>query len=313
MSGQVWYTNSLGGYMFAPNLSKKLRIGLVPMCKFRQFADIKEGAVGLHKGATFHWDVFSKVVTKGTTLTETDTMPETNFKVTQGTMTIVEAGNSVPYTGLLDNLSELPLTNIINNVLKADAAEVFDDMVSAEFNKTPLRVVPTAGTNTEAITLTTNGTATLTNSVPLGKEHVKSIADMMRERNIPGYTDSDYYALAHPTTLRKFKNDLEPVKAYTPMGMTEIKSGETGRYEGCRFAEQTNRAKETFAAGQSNWCFFFGGDTVAEGIAIPEEMRGKIPTDYGRSKGVAWYFLGGYALNHTAADQARVIKWDSAG
>lgn len=312
MAGQVWYTNSLGGYMYAPNLSKKLRMALTPMCKFRQFADIKEGAVGLHKGQTFHWDVFSKVATKGTTLTETNTMPETNFTVTQGTMTIVEAGNSVPYTGLLDNLSEIPLTSIINNVLKQDAAEVFDDMVSAEFNKTPLRVVPTAGTDTAAVTLTTNGTATLTNNVALGAAHVKTIVDMMRERNIPGYIESDYYALAHPTTLRPFKDDLESVKQYTEMGLKEIKSGEVGRYEGCRFAEQTNRAKEAFTNAKSNWCFFFGGDTVAEGIAIPEELRGKIPTDYGRSKGVAWYFLGGYALNHTSATQARVVKWDSA-
>lgn len=33
-------------------------------------------------------------------------------------------------------------------------------------------------------------------------------------------------------------------------------------------------------------------DTVAEGLVIPEEMRGQIPTDYGRQKGVAWYYLG---------------------
>lgn len=313
MAGQVWFTNSLGGYMSAPNLSKKLRMALQNVCKFRQFADIKEGAVGLHKGKTFHWDVFSKVATKGTTLIETDTMPETNFTVTQGTMTMVEAGNSVPYTGLLNDLSELPLTSIINNVLKNDAAEVFDDMVSAEFDKTPLRVLPTSGTDTAAVTLFTNGTVTGTNNVALGKEHVKTIVDMMRERTIPGYTDSDYYALAHPTTLRPFKNDLEPVKAYTPQGFAEIKSGEVGRYEGCRFAEQTNKAKETFASGKSNWCYFFGGDTVAEGIAVPEEMRGKIPGDYGRSRGIAWYFLGGYALVHSSAAQARVVKWASQG
>jgi hypothetical protein len=29
-------------------------------------------------------------------------------------------------------------------------------------------------------------------------------------------------------------------------------------------------------------------DTVTEGIVIPEEIRGKLPGDYGRSKGVAW-------------------------
>ncbi|MGH2362042.1 MAG: hypothetical protein ACRDGM_16070, partial [bacterium] len=67
----------------------------------------------------------------------------------------------------------------------------------------------------------------------------------------------------------------------------------------------------------SNWAFFFGEDTVAEAIAVPEEMRGKIPTDFGRSRGIAWYYLGGYGLVHpiNSADNsknARIVKWDSA-
>ncbi|MDD5084201.1 MAG: hypothetical protein PHT88_04740 [Candidatus Moranbacteria bacterium] len=54
-------------------------------------------------------------------------------------------------------------------------------------------------------------------------------------------------------------------------------------------------------------------DTVAEAIAVPEEMRGKIPTDYGRSKGIAWYFLGGFGLVHGSDQtQSRIIKWASA-
>jgi hypothetical protein len=63
--------------------------------------------------------------------------------------------------------------------------------------------------------------------------------------------------------------------------------------------------------------FFFGDDTVAEAIAVMEEMRGKIPGDYGRSKGVAWYYLGGFGLVHqldsgTSSLNARILKWDSA-
>ena len=37
----------------------------------------------------------------------------------------------------------------------------------------------------------------------------------------------------------------------------------------------------------SDWAFFFGADTVAEAIVVPEEIRAKIPTDFGRSKGIA--------------------------
>jgi len=89
MSGQLWVTNSLGGFMYSLNLSKKLRIALRPVTKFRQFADVKDAAhQGLNKGDTFHWNVYSKAATKGGSLLETNTMPETNFTITQGTMTI---------------------------------------------------------------------------------------------------------------------------------------------------------------------------------------------------------------------------------
>lgn len=313
MAGQIWLTNTLGGYMWSPNLSKVLRMALQPLVKFRQFADIKDAAVqGKGKGQEYHWNVYSNVATQGTTLTETSTMAETNFTITQGTMTITEYGNSVPYTGKLDDLSEQPVREIIQKVLKNDAKKTLDQAAFDQFNATPLRVIPTGGTDTAAVTLYSNGTVTGTNNVGLGKAHVKNIVDLMKERNIPPYEGDDYFAIAHPTTLRPFKNDLESMKVYVQEGFQMIMNGEIGRYESTRFIEQTNINKASWTNAKSNWAFFFGADTVAEGIAIPEEMRGKIPTDYGRSRGIAWYYLGGFGLVHTVAANARVLKWDSA-
>jgi N4-gp56 family major capsid protein len=294
-------------------LSKALRYAVQPLTKFRQFADIKDAAVqGKGKGDTFHWNVYSDVATQGTTLVETTTMAQTNFTITQGTMSITEMGNSVPYSGKLDDLSEHPVKEVIGKVLKNDAKKAFDIAAEAQFRLTPLRVVPTGGTSTSAVTLTTNGTATATNNVALGKDHVKAIVDLMKERNIPPYMSDDYISLAHPTTFRKLKNDLESVHQYVDKGFQMILNGEIGRYEGVRFVEQTNIAKSGFASGASNWAYFFGQDTVAEGIANPEEMRGMIPTDYGRSRGIAWYYLGGFGLVQTQAAQARIVRWDSA-
>jgi len=313
MAGQLWATNSLGGYMYSDRLSKVLRHAVQPLVKFRQFADVKDAAAqGKGKGDTFHWNVYSDVAAQGTVLVETSTMPETNFTITQGTMTITEYGNSVPYTGKLDDLSEHPVKEVINKVLKNDAKKAFDIAAHAQFDATPLRVVPTSGTSTGSVTLTTNGTATATNDIALGKAHVKAIVDLMKERNIPPYMGDDYAALAHPSTFRTLKNDLESVHQYVDAGFQMILNGEIGRYESTRFIEQTNIAKAAWTKAKSTWAFFFGDDTVAEGIAVPEEMRGKIPTDYGRSRGIAWYYLGGFGIVHTAAAQARIVKWDSA-
>lgn len=51
MAGQIWVTNSLGGYMYSDQLSKVLRHAVQPLCKFRQFADVKDAAIqGKGKG-----------------------------------------------------------------------------------------------------------------------------------------------------------------------------------------------------------------------------------------------------------------------
>lgn len=292
-----------------------------------QFCDVKD-AGGKNKGESFTWDTVSNVAVQGGTLVETNTMPETQFTITQGTLTINEMGNSVPYTGKLEALSQFSVAAPVTKALRNDAMKAIDAYAHQQFNRTPLRVVPTTQNSTTAVTLTTNGTATVTNSVAMGKGHVKAIVDVMKERNIPAYTADDYYALAWPTTFRTLKNDLETIHQYTDRGMTMIMNGEIGRYENCRFVEQTNIPRggaadsTTFNAftntsdawnnALSDWCFFFGEDTVAEGIAVPEEIRAKIPTDYGRSKGVAWYALMGFGLVQTGASEARVLKWDSA-
>lgn len=319
MAGQIWVTNSLGGFMFSETLSKILRYSVQPLVKFRQFADVKDAAVqGKSRGDIFHWNIYSDVATAGTSLVETTAMPQTNYTIAQGSMTITEYGNSIPYTGKLDDLSLQPVKEVIGQVLKNDAKKAFDIAAHTQFQAAPLRVVPTGGNSTTALTLTTNGTATLTNNIALQKEHVKLISDLMKERNIPPYTNDDYVAIAHPTTWRRLKNDLEAIHQYTQPGLTMILNGEIGRYEGVRFVEQTNIGKgitnngTSWTNGQSNWAYFMGQDTVAEGIVTPEEMRGAIPTDFGRSRGIAWYYIGGFGIVQTQALNARIVKWDSA-
>ena len=279
---------------------------------------------GRKKGDIYTFDVFSDVSAAGGTLVETNTMGETNFTVVQGTVTIAEAGNSVPYSGKLDDLSKFPVQDIIHKVLKNDCTKTLDGLAYNQFNATLLRAIPTAGTDTAAVSLYTNGTVTGTNSIAYSNLHAKSIVDIMKERNIPAYLADDYYAIAWPTTLRTFKNNLETIHQYTDTGFNLIMNGEIGRYENCRYVEQTNIpkgnngpgvAQTTWTRGNSDWIFFFGNDTVAEAVAVPEEMRGKIPTDYGRSKGIAWYYLGGFGIVHAStslAGNARIVKWDSA-
>lgn len=323
---QLWATNTLGGYFYSLNLSDILRQALQPAVKFRQFADVQDASQqGKKKGDTFTWDRVSNIAVRGTTLTETNTMPESQFTITQGTLTITELGNSIPYSGKLEDLSKFSVRDTVMRVLKNDATKTLDAHCHTQFNLTPNRI---GAATTTSVVLSTGGTCTTTNSQAFNNTHAKLIVDIMKEANVPAYTADDYYAIAWPSTLRTFKNNLESIHQYTETGMTMIMNGEIGRYENVRYVEQTNIPKggaadtTTFNAytntadpwngGFSDWIFFIGEETVAEGIAVPEEVRAKIPTDFGRSKGVAWYAMLGYGLVHTTTDQARVYKWDSA-
>lgn len=332
MAGQLWVVNALGGYMYSDELSDTLRCDLQPVVKFRQLCDADDATdKGLNRGDAYNWNVYSDVVTGGNDLVETVSMPETNYTITQGTLTIVEKGNSVPYSGLLTNLSKHDVEQIIHKVLKNDAKKTIDGAAHAQFDATNITVAPASGTSTTAVTVeeTSGGACTVTNNVAMGKGHIKAIGDVMKERDIPPYMGDDYYAIAWPTTFRTFKNDLESIHQYVETGFAFIMNGEMGRYEGFRFIEQTNIAKggavdstswtyrtpDAWNNAKSDWCFFLGEDTVMEAIAIPEEIRGKIPTDYGRSRGVAWYYLGGFGIVHNDTAtyaQNRIIKWTSA-
>lgn len=322
MAGQLWGVERLGGFMYSDQLSQYLRKEVQPMMRFRQFCSAKE-AFTYGRGDIFHWDIFTNVRTQGGRLKEGQALPETNFEIRQGSLQIDEFGNSVPYTKKLDNLSKVPVENIIQSALKDDCAKTLDYEAYNQFNQTRLVASPVSGTsatqvNIEAVAAAGDHTATV-NDAALSLDHVKAIIDEMKERNIPGYDGDDYFALARPTTFRPIRNEIEELSKYVESGWRNIRLGEIGKYEGCRFVEQTNIPSKGWTNGKSDEAFFFGGDTVTEAVTDPEQIRGKLPTDYGRSKGVAWYYMGGFGIvhNQSQADdpqalQNRIIRWDSA-
>lgn len=304
---QLWGTNSLGGYMYSDNLSRKLRTALQPMVRFRQFCDARE-AFGLGMGETFNWNTYSDVATQGGALVETSKMPETSFTVAQASLIITEYGNSVPFTQKLDDLSEHPVTEVIHLVMKNDARKALDAAAHAQFALTPLKATADTATTFALNTASNPGVAhshEFANEATLG--HAKSMSDTMVERDIPTFDGTNYMAISRPTNFRFLKNFLEDIHQYTPEGWHTIMNGEKGRYEGIRYIEQTGIAATSSV--NSDDIFFFGADTVIEAFAIPEEIRGKIPTDYGRSRGIAWYAELGYGLAQTAQLQARIIHW----
>jgi len=322
MAGQLWAVDSLGGRLYAKRLSKELRTILQPMWRFRQFCDVKdEVASGKGKGDTYTFDCVFNVQTQGGTLVETNTMPETNFKILQNSGSVYEYGNAVPWTKKLEAMSQFNVRRPVMQALRNDAAKVLDSAAFDQFALSPLTVCPAAGNSSAAITIGSASTGATANNLHLTKSHVRLIADTMQERNIPYYDGSNYIAIGRPTTFSTLKGELEGVRQYVVEGYKMIANGEIGKFENVRFVTQTQiaaAAEGTWGNAKSDWVMFFGEETVCEGIAEPENMISKIPEDYGRSKGVAWYYLGGFQIKHnwdttvdTGNANTRIIKWTS--
>lgn len=331
MAGQLFAVNSLGGFYASFNLSKDLRNGVQATAKFRQFADVRDAWSKVQRtGQTFTWDVLPTMSRGNRALTETNTIPQGNHVVVQGTLTMSERGFAVPYSEVLESLAMVGVRQPIMKLLKYDAMCDLDCLVHQQFNKTAMRVAATA--TADPITLTTNSTATLTVSQQVSLTNFKSIIDKMKERNVPSYTEDGYAAIARPGGLRLLKNNIESIRQYTETGIQQILVGEIGRVDQCRIVEQTvvpaggaadSTTFDTFAdvsdawnaAAGPDWLFVFGADTVCEAVHTAEEIRAKIPDDFGRSKAVAWYALLGYGITHNDSGnlgQSRIFKFDSA-
>jgi N4-gp56 family major capsid protein len=321
-----WIVQS--GFLTNEDLNKTFQRVAQPLFRYRQFAKFKE-AFGLHKGQTQNWLKVSNMGNIGRQLVETNTMPETSQPLAWGTVTVQEYGQSIPFTFKVQSLSEFDIRNIVRESLMDGMVKLVDGIVEREFNSTVLRYV---GTTTAAGAVTTNGTATATNTGGFTQTHLRKMVTQLKNRNVPGFTGvgGDYVMIASPLTLEQFSTQTESVSQNVETGYKKILNGETSRYHGVRIVEDTwatvntvtpttggTAAPTTFTSLTTGApAYVFGSPTVREIVAVPEEIRGKVVTDYGRSHGLGWYMIAGWQLEWgtAAADQAnaRIIKWDSA-
>jgi len=308
-----------GGYLTNQKLNKEYQKVAQPLFRYRQFVDIKE-SFGKQQGQTVNWLKVANVANYGKKIAETNTMPETSQSLTWGTVTVAEFGNSIPWTFKMEALSEFDVKDIIKGGLLDDSVKVIDGTVEREFNKTPLRYV---GITTASGSVTTNSAATVTNTSVLNPYHLRKMRLELEKRNVPTF-DGDYVMILGLEAAESLEGAMESVYQYTEVGMKRLFAGEIGKLNGVRFVKDSFASRYVFdpdagtataitwSGGLSGVGYMFGKPTVREAIAVPEEIRLKVTTDYGRSKGMAWYFLGNWGLEWPTEANARIIKWDSA-
>jgi len=304
---QRWAVAEEGGYLANPTLSKELRYVTQPLMRFRQYVRPVPG-YGRKKGDTVLFDRVSNVLNAGRKISELERMPETSVKITQGSVVVSEYGNAVPWTGKLEELSSFDVENILLRTLRDDAAKTLDKEVAAVFQGTKVIATP----NTAGTIFSNTGTPGGTANKHVDAAFVRDVVDEMKATYlIPPYDGENYIAIVSVKFARKLRDSTEWVDAAKYGDPERLFAGETGRFAGVRFIEETNSLSQTLGTTNYNGeAVFFGSDPVVEAIAVPLEIRAKVPTDYGRDKGVAWYYMGGWALTWDTgnAGEAKVVR-----
>lgn len=246
-------------------------------------------------------------------LDESMRIPEDEFDLATKQITVQELGRSVPYTSLADDLSEFDIENPIQRKLKDQMRLVLDTMAATAFKRAKVKYVPTgASTNN----ITTNGTPGAQATVNMNLFHVEEIRDYLYDTlHCPPAEGDTYVGIFRTLGLRGLKRDTSWDEWHKYTDPQAKWNGEVGRIEGVRFIE-SNHASALGKIGNASVLgegVIFGEDGVCLAEAMTPELRAAVPSDFGRSRAVAWYGILEFDIvwDTGNAGEARVVHVSS--
>lgn len=306
----TWSYDAPTGVYKNHTLSSELRKAAIAETKFMQFVKPEPG-YGKKKGESVTITRISNLTepTDGR-LSEQQKIPEDQLTITTVSITVTEWGRSVPYTSLSEDLGKLDVKNTVQAALKDQIKLTLDKACAAAFKDAKVKATPDG---VASLTIATGGTAGATASSNLNVYHIEQIRDyMFSTLHVPPYQGDDYIALVATKAKRGIMNDpnWEDWKKYTDPASKF--NSEIGRIENTRFIEVNNSNALSGSLGSGGVlgeAIIFGADAVAMAVVVDPELRMKVPGDYGRDQGVAWYGILEFGLIWDTANpgEARVV------
>lgn len=316
MSNHSWSFDAPTGVYKNNKMSSSLRMAAIAETKFMQFVKPEPG-YGKKMGESVTITRVSNVtVPTSAALTENVRIPEDSVSLSTQAVTVGEYGRSIPFTSLALDLGAFDLENAIQRKLRDQLKLSLDASAADAFSVGKIKAIPEAIATT---TFDTDGTASTAAASNLNMYHVESIRDyMFSTLNIDPYSGDDYMCILSTKAKRGLVRDPQWIdwKKYTDPSAKY--NGEIGRIENIRFIECNNTAALSGSLGTGSVlgeAVFFGADPVVMGVVQDPELRAKESEDYGRSKGVAWYGIYGFAQiwsDSANAGEARVVHVTSS-
>lgn len=312
---QTWAFDAPTGVYKNHTMSSNLRTAAIAETKFMQFVKPEDG-YGKKKGESITITRVSNLtVPTNARLTEGNAIAEDSLTLSTVSVTVSEWGRAVPYTSLADDLSEFNVENAIQRALMDQMKLVMDNAACDSYQTCKVKAIPNG---IASLVFDTDGTASTTGTVNLNVYHVEQIRDyLFTTLHCPPYDGDDYIGLISTKGKRGIMSDpaWEPWHKYTDPAAKY--NSELGRLENIRFIEVNNTDALSGSLGSGGVlgeALVFGADAVVVAMAEDPELRAKIPDDYGRGKGVAWYGILEFGLvwDTANAGEARVVHVTSA-
>src|SRR3990167_6278932 len=315
------------GFRTLVNVSKKVRHASQPILKARQFVRSVD-SYGKNRGDTV--DIYrvpnTAEVESTATIPDGDPIPTTTIGISRRSVTVNQYGKALPWTGMVESLAEIDVENeVVLKALKNHMAKSLDTLVINALKTSDLIYIPTgAATGTWDV----DGTASTQATSNITTFHIKEIVDAMMVgefgsgntgRPVPFYEDEYYVCLCTVKFLRGIFDDpdFEHISDYA--NAEGYYRGEVGRlpYYHTKFVLTNHTAALSNGVGSSSVlgeAIFVGEEPVVEAVVHPEEVREKIPGNFGLDKALAWYYLGGFGRvwDFSADSEEHIVRVTSA-
>lgn len=269
-------------------LTEAVRHAAQDLLGFSQLANPPTGkALGLGAGDTVQYTYFPRVTNSGGQLDENEAIPESSLTPIKGTYTVAEWGNSIKWTGKLEDLSRLTIEDDFMVALVEDLKRLENDAVYDQAALSHWVAVFNSATGNEFLT---NNTPTKSQDTELNLANLRFVRRKARANLIPPFDGESYVYVTGVDSADALSFDSDVTDSLKEDSGRSALNGEIGRVAGCRVVEDTQKIAKQGTGSAFDQGFLFGADAVVNEVALPWEIREEVK-DFRRQVAVAYYSI----------------------
>jgi len=295
MSNFSWSFDAPSGTFKNFKLSNKIREASYAQTIFAQFADAEAG-YGKQSGESVSITRISNItVPTSSLLVEGMPISEDTFTLSTQSITVAENGRAVPFSSFEVDLAYFDLASKVQKKLMGQMKLAMDAACATAAKAGQVYAIPDG---ISSLTFDTDGTPSTAATVNINMYHIQQARDyLFSTLNVQPYDGKDYMGLISTKGKRGLTSDPAWIDWHKYTDPESMYNSEIGRVENIRFMEVNNTSALSGSKGTGSVlgeAVIFGEDFLTMAVAQDPELRAKVPTDYGRSKGVAWYGIYGF-------------------